>query len=63
MKFQHADEDYETDNDILRRTIHVCKKDVLKALNYCKENPQWAKSLRNHKFQRYYRLEEEKGKE
>ena len=28
-----ADEDYETDRDILRRTIQVCKKDCLFALN------------------------------
>lgn len=27
-----ADEDYETDGDILRRTVNMCKKDCWKAL-------------------------------
>jgi len=34
-----ADEDYETDDDILRRTIAVCKKDVLFALRKIKVAP------------------------
>ena len=34
-----TDEDYETDGEILRRTINVCKKDVLFALNKTRAHP------------------------
>lgn len=36
---QSADEDYETDSGILRRTIQVCKKDCLQALKFVDERP------------------------
>lgn len=34
-----ADEDYETDKEILRKTINVCKKDVYQALKHVQSNP------------------------
>ena len=34
-----ADEDYETDAEILRRTIAVCKRDVLFALKTMQAHP------------------------
>ena len=47
-----ADEDCETDCDILKRTVAVCKKDVLFALNKVKANPNSFKlSLNNHNWQ------------
>ena len=48
---QNADEDYETDKDILQRTINVCKKDVLYALKKVQKSPlNFQESLRNHKY-------------
>ena len=48
-----ADEDYETDDDILKRTIAVCKKDVLFALKKIKADPLSYKfSCGNYVYQR-----------
>jgi hypothetical protein len=53
-----ADEDYETDEDILRRTIAVCKKDVLFALKKIKAAPTTYKSsLGNYQYQRDFRVQ------
>lgn len=55
---QSADEDYETDNDIMRKTIASCKKDVLIALKKTIDEPHaFFKSLYNNKYQRYFRRE------
>jgi hypothetical protein len=48
-----ADEDYETDDDILKRTIAVCKKDALFALKRIKADPLSYKfTLGNYVYQR-----------
>ncbi len=50
-----ADEDYETDQNILRRTIQVCKRDCLDALKYMMEQPNtFQMNLHNQKFQKHY---------
>ena len=52
---QSADEDYETDTEILRKTIHVCKKDCFQALKRVLDNPKtFQQSLHNNKYQRYF---------
>lgn len=51
-----ADEDYETDEDILRRTIAVCKKDVLFAIKKCKDDPLSYKfTCGNYVYQRDFK--------
>ena len=51
-----CDEDYETDDDILRRTIAVCKKDVLFALKKIKVAPTlYQTTLGNYKYQKEFR--------
>ena len=51
-----ADEDYETDDDILHRTIVVCKKDVLFALKKINAAPNsYRLSLGNYEYQRDFR--------
>lgn len=59
---QSADEDYETDAEIMRKTIQTCKRDVLKALKKVMVEPTtFQKSLYNHKYQRYYKLDDNAG--
>lgn len=51
-----ADEDYETDEEILARTILVCKKDVLAALKRIKVAPNiFHLTLGNYQYQREFR--------
>ncbi len=50
-----TDEDYETDGEILRRTINVCKKDVMFALNKIRAHPSsYQLTLINNKYQKNY---------
>lgn len=47
---QSADEDYETDAEILRRTVNVCKRDCLHALKKINDHPfSFMENLHNHK--------------
>ena len=51
-----ADEDYETDAEIMRKTVLTCKRDVLFALKKMQAEPTtYHKTLRNHKYQRYFK--------
>lgn len=52
---QTADEDYETDGEILRRTINTCKRDCLVALRQVQDKPfSFQETLHNHKYQKRF---------